>query len=119
LYTHTTHPTMPLLLLSYAPVPPFLYTLSLHDALPIFVDAIAGDAFRMLAGFLDRGRIAWPTGRQRRITRRPETFDPGDSATVEEIGRATSELQSPYDIVCRLLLEKKKRTNKMYSIKYT
>src|SRR5437867_11741685 len=26
----------------------------------------------------------------------------------EQIGRATSELQSPYDLVCRLLLEKKK-----------
>src|SRR5437867_11975061 len=25
----------------------------------------------------------------------------------DEIGRATSELQSPYDLVCRLLLEKK------------
>src|SRR5438094_6283153 len=28
-----------------------------------------------------------------------------------EIGRATSELQSPYDLVCRLLLEKKKQTD--------
>src|SRR5438094_4648771 len=28
----------------------------------------------------------------------------------EEIGRAQSELQSPYDLVCRLLLEKKKQS---------
>src|SRR5207248_3572380 len=27
-----------------------------------------------------------------------------------EIGKHTSELQSPYDLVCRLLLEKKKQT---------
>src|SRR5437867_7891888 len=30
----------------------------------------------------------------------------------QEIGRATSELQSPYDLVCRLLLEKKKNKKK-------
>src|SRR5437867_7395007 len=29
---------------------------------------------------------------------------------AEEIGRAHVELQSPYDLVCRLLLEKKKTT---------
>ena len=32
--------------------------------------------------------------------------------TVEEIGRATSELQSHHDLVCRLLLEKKKKNQK-------
>ena len=30
----------------------------------------------------------------------------------EEIGRAPSELQSHHDLVCRLLLEKKKKNNK-------
>src|SRR5437867_4998256 len=29
--------------------------------------------------------------------------------SLSEIGRHTSELQSPYDLVCRLLLEKKKK----------
>src|SRR5207248_10044230 len=38
----------------------------------------------------------WPGLRRRRSTPR-------------EIGRATSELQSPYELVCRLLLEKKKK----------
>src|SRR5207248_6834130 len=28
----------------------------------------------------------------------------------------TSELQSPYDLVCRLLLEKKKKNNKKYTL---
>src|SRR5207248_10897417 len=32
----------------------------------------------------------------------------GEAAGKSEIGRHTSELQSPYDLVCRLLLEKKK-----------
>src|SRR5207248_4785482 len=32
--------------------------------------------------------------------------------TFEQIGKHTSELQSPYDLVCRLLLEKKKKKKK-------
>ena len=34
------------------------------------------------------------------------------SNDIEEIGRATSELQSHHDLVCRLLLEKKKKRTK-------
>src|SRR5207248_8458802 len=33
----------------------------------------------------------------------------GNLVTSLQIGRHTSELQSPYDLVCRLLLEKKER----------
>src|SRR3989454_5713688 len=33
---------------------------------------------------------------------------------LPEIGRATSELQSPCNLVCRLLLEKKKNTTNIY-----
>src|SRR5207248_8740792 len=33
-------------------------------------------------------------------------------AAAPQIGRDTSELQSPYDLVCRLLLEKKKKNKK-------
>src|SRR5574340_1848136 len=59
-----------------------IYTLSLHDALPI---SRAG-----------RCRAA-----------RPATAAPGSHRRSEE---HTSELQSPKDLVCRLLLEKKKRS---------
>src|SRR5437773_4328789 len=38
------------------------------------------------------------------------------NATAEKIGRDTSELQSHHDIVCRLLLEKKKVITKIHSI---
>src|SRR5699024_11737589 len=38
---------------------------------------------------------------------------PSKSLTVLKIGRATSELQSRFDLVCRLLLEKKKQVNKI------
>src|SRR5438067_8431249 len=73
-----------------------IYTLSLHDALPI--SASAGrhhDCFVTLRGVtLDiRNQRELPRALDRR--RRSEEY--------------TSELQSRFDLVCRLLLEKKKR----------
>src|SRR5256885_12705049 len=65
-----------------------IYTLSLHDALPILLDEDhpGGAGVRRPAG---RGR-----------------GDRGPRARSEE---HTSELQSPCNLVCRLLLEKKKK----------
>src|SRR5438552_14205200 len=66
-----------------------IYTLSLHDALPIFFDTIAGP---------------WP---------RPKintAWTPGVFIFRSE--EHTSELQSPDHLVCRLLLEKKKKKKK-------
>src|ERR1039457_2131216 len=60
-----------------------IYTLSLHDALPICRGPFHG---RRCAG------IGWPLRRSRRSEEH------------------TSELQSPCNLVCRLLLEKKKKT---------
>src|SRR5256885_17192588 len=72
-----------------------IYTLSLHDALPISAgDRHRGDHAR--AG--DAGRAV----RARRLDPRRRTAPRGRS---EE---HTSELQSPCNLVCRLLLEKKK-----------
>src|SRR5437667_11482843 len=69
------------------PPPTEIYTLSLHDALPIF-------ARHPLRG-------AGATAALPRIpVRQPES-----AARSEE---HTSELQSHHDLVCRLLLEKKK-----------
>src|SRR5438105_7990333 len=65
-----------------------IYTLSLHDALPIFARA---EVARREA----RGRRAQPLDAPRE--RRSEEH--------------TSELQSRVDLVCRLLLEKKKKIN--------
>src|SRR5438309_10310872 len=62
-----------------------IYTLSLHDALPIF------------------SRAGSPHGRPRRRRPRRARSVPGRS---EE---HTSELQSQFHLVCRLLLEKKKK----------
>src|SRR5207248_10546382 len=88
--------------------PTEIYTLSLHDALPISLRvALAGDpgAHRLADG----GHV-----RQRRHlgARAGDGHqDPGPVGRSEE---HTSELQSPYDLVCRLLLEKKKKTQNVH-----
>src|SRR5437868_8814548 len=76
--------------------PTEFYTLSLHDALPIF--AAAG-------GHRVPGRPGRPAG-PRRGLRRWRLLGPVHARSEEH----TSELQSRFDLVCRLLLEKKKNT---------
>src|SRR5438552_10197594 len=72
---------------------PRLYTLSLHDALPIYFPL---DLVRRGLGFVCFGSAG----------RFSEIFAVGRKVRSEE---HTSELQSPDHLVCRLLLEKKKR----------
>src|SRR2546426_7432520 len=76
-----------------------IYTLSLHDALPISTDsrtAVTGP------------RVMW------RAVRRPAAADrrlemSASTALATRSEEHTSELQSPCNLVCRLLLEKKKK----------
>src|SRR5690348_18458475 len=71
-----------------------IYTLSLHDALPI--STVTGNT---------NTNVTWG------CTYATLTFD---SSGKQQTGRSeehTSELQSPVHLVCRLLLEKKKKTN--------
>src|SRR5437867_9500006 len=65
-----------------------IYTLSLHDALPI------------LAARHSRQRVQSRSDRPAPIARAASSRPRSEEHT--------SELQSPYDLVCRLLLEKKK-----------
>src|SRR5438046_10201591 len=75
-----------------------IYTLSLHDALPIFAQA---DARRLrLPAAVGAGQPAAPV---RRV--------PGEGA-ADRSEEHTSELQSLTNLVCRLLLEKKKKKYK-------
>src|SRR5574343_1913258 len=63
-----------------------IYTLSLHDALPISARASS--------------------------TGRPRSWSPACGSTSMRSEEHTSELQSHHDLVCRLLLEKKKKHTK-------
>src|SRR2546430_9239258 len=77
-----------------------IYTLSLHDALPIY-----GEAEHRAVGAVDEeggGRAARGNEAGGRLHR-------GGVGRSEE---HTSELQSQSNLVCRLLLEKKKTTNR-------
>src|SRR5436190_12164978 len=73
-----------------------IYTLSLHDALPIFVAARTSNA---------APRPLTQSSRSRRVA----CADRGSSRRRRS-EEHTSELQSHSDLVCRLLLEKKKTT---------
>src|SRR5256885_14032567 len=76
-----------------------IYTLSLHDALPISVISTPP-----LSRSAASSCSYWP--RNRKPCERTVAFlSPIFSARSEE---HTSELQSPCNLVCRLLLEKKK-----------
>src|SRR5687768_17998399 len=76
-----------------------IYTLSLHDALPIF------------------SRPGHPAARRRPVPGQPAggagdaSADPG-RAHLRRSEEHTSELQSRLHLVCRLLLEKKKKKKK-------
>src|SRR5690606_40664755 len=107
------------LLLLRPPPPPVIYTLSLHDALPISGVDDAGDGqsgckcgVHRLPAVVIVGEQRQPPGRGGGITadvaaHRRSQHHAGHvvAARSEE---HTSELQSRENLVCRLLLEKKK-----------
>src|SRR5699024_11273329 len=100
-----------------APVPTALYSLSLHDALPIydvlshrFLGALDRwcDLMRHVKG-ISKGILPLAGGRD------PYSVTPFIRCRINHGVRSeehTSELQSRFDLVCRLLLEKKKQTNR-------
>src|SRR5256885_10326813 len=93
-----------------------IYTLSLHDALPISVKAIVpgtlpitfGHGNRRVHGLPRLGTVPVLLGH------RPDPL-PGQ-AVYPRSEEHTSELQSPCNLVCRLLLEKKKKQNTIHTI---
>src|SRR5687768_17713574 len=89
-----------------------IYTLSLHDALPISgvgrgLETV-GEPWAGAGPWKEEGPS--DASAPRRGGRAPAQ-GPGDAARSEE---HTSELQSRLHLVCRLLLEKKKKNLKMY-----
>src|SRR5207248_8904755 len=95
-----------------------IYTLSLHDALPICGQAYSQTVFfederafkDFTSGHFEFGADASAVA----ITAAAEASagTAGASAGASRSEEHTSELQSPYDLVCRLLLEKKKKQKK-------
>src|SRR2546430_11271304 len=73
-----------------------IYTLSLHDALPIFASSLTRPSFAWAAS------VGYPDSTIGTCPPRSEEH--------------TSELQSQSNLVCRLLLEKKKTTNRQYHL---
>src|SRR5207302_8649192 len=95
--------------------PPHTNTLSLHDALPISYDSIriGGIQHARCHQPLDLAtkRRAQTTGRESRQLRAHEDWLFADRGIKRKRPRSeehTSELQSRENLVCRLLLEKKK-----------
>src|SRR5690242_21678220 len=83
-----------------------IYTLSLHDALPIFQAILGTAAQHGVEMAVDEINSGGGIGGKKL------EIDLADSGRSEE---HTSELQSHVNLVCRLLLEKKKSTNTLYS----
>src|SRR3712207_8283530 len=88
-----------------------IYTLSLHDALPIWRGAVAvgDDARRARAAGGGRDGGVSPCSDGPASRGRPFASC-GPSPTLPRSEEHTSELQSRQYLVCRLLLEKKKKT---------
>src|SRR5256885_5892172 len=87
-----------------------IYTLSLHDALPIFRQD--GSRKRLLGGRcsgVEKRHLA-NIGKRVHHLRNTER----DACLCERSEEHTSELQSPCNLVCRLLLEKKKTERRSY-----
>src|SRR5207248_11162721 len=99
-----------------APSTTELSPLSLHDALPISVSRgvarLEEELGVQLFERVGRRIVLSSHGKQlqRKASRLVEEIDdPSADALKERSEEHTSELQSPYDLVCRLLLEKKKK----------
>src|SRR5699024_11306159 len=101
-----------------APSPSVIYTLSLHDALPIF-GLLSFDLFDLLFGLNFEWSFCFWFGFFRHL-RNDVLWLCHFDVTFHQLVRFlsdlhrseehTSELQSRFDLVCRLLLEKKKKT---------
>src|SRR5688572_31693560 len=95
------------------PTSPGFYTLSLHDALPIFRFRAEKVAFVARVGLLARGFQKAETFRlpQPSPTSSVEWLDGVAHLQWRRSEEHTSELQSQSNLVCRLLLDTKKESN--------
>src|SRR5206468_5960817 len=101
------------------PAPTELYTLSLHDALPILAGGRKPAPRRHATIFavptVQRPSLRFTIARDVRSLRRHNKLTGCPCRAFQPVRSEehTSELQSRSDLVCRLLLEKKKKKNKI------
>src|SRR2546430_9024086 len=88
-----------------------IYTLSLHDALPIF--ELGG-----LRQLHEVARLRRPRRHPAHLPRSVYSADDGRDGAVRS-EEHTSELQSQSNLVCRLLLEKKKKRDESWITTHT
>src|SRR5262249_59708981 len=96
-----------------------IYTLSLHDALPICIKDLEPwrtlSSLSVISGWRELGGFSLSLFRQALTLKRDRAFCLHTLMRSEE---HTSELQSLTNLVCRLLLEKKKKKNMRSNIRY-
>src|SRR5688500_20375813 len=100
---HLPFPLLSFFSLNATPTTP-IYTLSLHDALPIFLHARDRQPEQLLA---DHHRDVFGAMAFAVVWRRAHACSYAARCTSARSEEHTSELQSPCNLVCRLLLEKK------------
>src|SRR5205814_5783206 len=102
------------LALFHSSAPPDIYTLSLHDALPISIALRADqprlrrDQILLRVQHVDRGALAALRLLAHALQRDASGTQEGVRKEAQRSEEHTSELQSLRHLVCRLLLEKKK-----------
>src|SRR5256885_8510728 len=91
-----------------------IYTLSLHDALPIWLgkDAERNSTYKLLVGECDAHSALQKTDLEHLFVIPAHKNLVGINFELIRSEEHTSELQSPCNLVCRLLLEKKKQHNR-------
>src|SRR5262249_60381571 len=97
-----TRLTPPFFFFTHPPTPE-IYPLSLHDALPISMATLSATSKTQLAR-TSRSRVSAAAGRS-----------PSGSSSPPRSEEHTSELQSLTNLVCRLLLEKKKQQTRTHT----
>src|SRR5699024_12631563 len=99
--------------------PTYLYSLSLHDALPIFSHIISAEGTKPTSEAPTAQYVVDMTSLPPRLpslrrsknapmtapAMKPKPFDAASKITTRRSEEHTSELQSRFDLVCRLLLE--------------
>src|SRR3712207_8638787 len=87
-----------------------IYTLSLHDALPIFEIAAADQKFKYAKAFIEGDKVTvYQDGVSNPVAVRYAWADDAGEANLYRSEEHTSELQSRQYLVCRLLLENKEQ----------